>query len=67
MMASERYIRERGRQANARSGAIPDKLWADPMLCLHSDRSASDAVLARTFDEMRRVFGVRTGVTDLGC
>ena len=40
--------------ARRRSGAIPDRLWRDLMLCLHPDRSASAAVLARTFDEMRK-------------
>jgi hypothetical protein len=51
------YMRNHDRHVEenrARSGAILDRLWADIMLCLHTDRSVSDKVLARTFDEMRK-------------
>jgi hypothetical protein len=57
----ERLVKEQDRLAKARSGAIPDRLWRDLMLCLHPDRSVSDAVLAGAFDEMRKREGVLRG------
>lgn len=49
-----RALEERERTVGARTGAIPNKLWRDLMLCLHPDRSASNVVLGRAFDEMRK-------------
>jgi hypothetical protein len=56
--AEWRSIKERERTVGERTGAIPAALWRDLLLCLHPDRSASDKVLARTFDEMRKREGV---------
>jgi|SRR5262245_36846853 len=47
-------LTKREHAPDARSGAIPDGLWRDLMLCLHPDRSVTDKVLARTFNEMRQ-------------